>query len=262
MPISEQQNSNSPKASYKTTRRGLVAAAAVFAAMVSTRKAHAFARPPWEPPPGGGGGGHCVLRGTHIMTPTGEIKVEDLAIGDLIATVDGTAKPIKWIGRRKHDRVSADDLPIKITRSALGHLVPHADLYVSPLHALYIDGILVPAGNLVNGRSIVQCTSADIGAIEYFHVELDGHDVMFTEGAATETLLAGGERQFDNWSGDVVAVDNTGELASFAPRLPTRQSAILRSRLRSAVSPLIDVRQPGDIIWERLAERAEIQIAA
>lgn len=257
--IDEIRDTQSPQANYKTTRRGLVAAAAVFAAMVSTRKAHAFSRPPWERPRGGGGGGHCVLRGTHVLTPRGEIKVEELAIGDLVNTIDGTAKPIKWIGRRSHGSDSTDMLPVKIARSALGHLVPHTDLFVSPLHALYIDGILVPARNLVNGRSIVHCGPADFDTVDYFHVELDGHDVMFTEGVPTETLLADGNREFDNWN---EGVEHAREAVQYAPRLPANGSAVIRSRLRSAVSPLIDIRQPGDGVWERLAERAETQIAA
>ena len=230
--------------------------------MVSTRKAHAFARPPWDRPPGGGGGGgHCVLRGTHVLTPRGEIKVEDLAIGDLVNTFDGTAKPIKWIGRRSHGGIDTEMLPVKIARSALGHLIPHTDLYVSPLHALYIDGILVPAKNLVNGRSIVQCSPADFDTVDYFHVELDGHDVMFTEGAPTETLLADGKREFDNWAKGV-ELSGDAQPVQYAPRVPANSTAVIRSRLRSAVSPLIDIRQPGDGVWERLAERAETQIAA
>jgi len=255
--LNETRASESRQANYKTTRRGLVAAAAVFAAMVSTRKAHAFSRPPWEGHPGG----NCVLRGTHVLTPNGEIRVEDLAIGDHITTVDGTAKPIKWIGRRSSDRISRDTLPIKIARSALGHLVPHADLFVSPLHAFYIDGILVPARNLVNGRSIVQCSPADFDTVDYFHIELDGHDVMLTEGAPTETLLPDGNRAFDNWTEGVEFSGDT-QPVQYAPRLPANGGAVIRSRLRSAVSPLIDIRQPGDGVWERIAERAETQIAA
>jgi hypothetical protein len=259
--VDETRASESRQANYKTTRRGLVAAAAVLAAMVSTRKAHAWSRPPWDPPSKGGGGGHCVLRGTHVLTPRGEVKVEDLAIGDLVNTIDGTAKPIKWIGHRSHGSDATDMLPIKIARSALGHLVPHADLFVSPLHALYIDGILVPARTLVNGRSIVHCTPADFDTVDYFHVELEGHDVMFTEGAPTETLLADSNREFDNWT---KGVELSGDMqpVQYAPRLPANSSAVIRSRLRSAVSPLIDIRQPGDGVWERLAERAETQIAA
>lgn len=229
--------------------------------MASSRKAQAFSWPPRDPGKGGHGN-HCFLRGTHVLTPKGEVRVENLAIGDLVTTIGGIAKPIKWIGRRKHGSSSADKdvLPIKISRSALGHLVPHADLFVSPLHALYIDGMLVPARNLVNGRTIVQCAPVDADGIEYFHIELAGHDVIFAEGAPTETLLAGSEREFDNWPGDVAG--EATRPVSFAPRMPARHSVVLRSRLRSAVSPLIDLRRPEDVIWDRLAERAETRFAA
>jgi hypothetical protein len=111
----------------------------------------------------------------------------------------------------------------------------------------------------VNGRSIVHCSPAEFDTVDYFHVELDGHDVMFTEGAPTETLLADGNRQFDNRN---EGVEHAREAVQYAPRLPANGSAVIRSRLRSAVSPLIDIRQPGDGVWERLAERAETQIAA
>ena len=113
----------------------------------------------------------------------------------------------------------------------------------------------------MNGRSIVQCSPADFDTVDYFHVELNGHDVIFTEGAPTETLLADGNRQFDNWT-EGVELSSDAQPVQYAPRLPANSSAVIRSRLRSAVSPLIDIRQPGDGVWDRLAERAETQIAA
>jgi hypothetical protein len=42
----------------------------------------------------------CFLAGTLIATPTGEVPVECLNIGDLVLTADGRAVPVKWIGRQ------------------------------------------------------------------------------------------------------------------------------------------------------------------
>jgi hypothetical protein len=154
-------------------------------------------------------------------------------------------------------------LPIKVARSALGPLVPHTDLFLSPFHSIYLDGLLVPVRNLVNGRSIVHCSSVDCNTIEYFHIELTGHDVIFGEGAPTETLLdAEGYEDFDDIPADAHFPRSIDRPTLFAPRVPANRSAVLRSRLRSAVSPWIDRRKPGDAIWERLAERAETQVAA
>src|SRR5688572_12435163 len=93
----------------------------------------------------GGRGGHCFLAGTSIWTPSGEREISTLAVGDLVITHSGQEKPIQWIGRRSVQRESGkpwsrDVAPIRILRSALAEGVPHRDLYISPGHALYLDG--------------------------------------------------------------------------------------------------------------------------
>ncbi len=238
----------------------------MFAAAFATKKARAFERPPRDH---GHGNKHCFLAGTHIRTPNGDVKVENLAIGDLVATFDGNAKPIKWIGRRRlergpGERWATDDLPVKVARSAFGALVPHADLFLSPVHAVYVDGLLIPIRNLINGRSIVQCKAFDSDVIEYLHIELAGHEVIFAEGAPAETLLATRDRVFDNWAEDAGSLAHIGadQLKRYAPGVSPSRLGIIRSRLRSAASPWIDRRQRVDVIWDRLAERAETDIAA
>ena len=133
----------------------------------------------------------CYCRGTLILTDAGEVAVEDLAIGDLLVTKSGAARPIKWIGTRAYNGrlVSGNRniMPVLIEAGALGDSVPRRDLWVSPLHAMFLDDVLIPALHLVNGSSITQPEPA--GKVEYFHLELDNHDVIVAEGALSESFI-------------------------------------------------------------------------
>ena len=80
-----------------------------------------------------------------------------------------------------------DVLPVCIKAGALEDNVPKRDLWISPNHAMYLDGVLIEAKDLVNGGSIVQAESAE--SIEYYHVELDTHDVLIAEGALAESYI-------------------------------------------------------------------------
>lgn len=139
----------------------------------------------------------CYCPGTRIMTPTGERTVEDLAIGDLILTASGQERPIHWIGRRAYDPVFAfgnrDILPVRFTAGSLGNGLPKRDLTVSPLHAMFLDGYLIPALHLVNNHSIHQITRPE-NTISYIHIELESHDVLLAEGAASESFVDDGSR--------------------------------------------------------------------
>ncbi len=144
----------------------------------------------------------CFCRGTRIATPRGNIPVEKLEIGDLVKTMGGD-KPIRWIGRRAYTgRFIAGDhlaLPVKIRRHALGFNVPTRDLYLSPGHALAEGGVLVHAWRFINGVSITQPEFVEL--VEYFHIELENHDVIFAENTPVESYLDNGCRaQFQNAS--------------------------------------------------------------
>ena len=133
----------------------------------------------------------CFCRGTLIRTALGAVPVEALAIGDRVATQSGEMRPIKWIGKRAYDgrfiAGNRDILPIRIEAGALAGATPARDLLLSPEHALVLDGLLVPAGLLVNGATIRQVDKID--PLEYFHIELDTHDVIYANGAAAETFV-------------------------------------------------------------------------
>ncbi|MBF0860307.1 hypothetical protein HKD24_14025 [Gluconobacter sp. LMG 31484] len=138
----------------------------------------------------------CYCPGTAILTETGERPVETLEIGDRLITRDGAIRPIRWIGRRAYDgRFAAgrsDITPVRIAAGALGEGLPRRDLVISPLHAMFLDGVLVPAHALVNGRTITQAEQVDV--VEYIHIELETHDIIFAEGAASETFIDDGSR--------------------------------------------------------------------
>jgi hypothetical protein len=133
----------------------------------------------------------CYMPGTRIATPAGEAEIETLAIGDMVLTASGETKPIRWIGRRSYlarfIACNPDMLPVRIQAGALADGIPRRDLWVSPRHAMLIDGVLVQAGDLVNGATIAQVDQRQ--DVTYLHLELDRHDVLLAEGAPSESFL-------------------------------------------------------------------------
>jgi len=145
----------------------------------------------------------CFLEGTQIATPDGSRAVETLVIGDLVTTADGTTRPVRWIGRQTIVAVFADPLhayPIRIARGALGGDLPVRDLFVSPDHALFVDGLLVQASALVNDTTITRAP-APAPRFTYFHVELADHALVLAEGVPAETFVDHvTRRRFDNFA--------------------------------------------------------------
>jgi hypothetical protein len=142
-----------------------------------------------------GNASNCFLKGTTIRTVSGDRKIEDLAIGELLPTMFGGLRPIQWIGRYPIKRSDPskpwvkDALPVRITRCALAPNVPHSDLYVTRGHSLLIDGVLVPAEVLINGTTITPYEAREYDELEFFHIKLESHDVIYAEGVPAETLL-------------------------------------------------------------------------
>ena len=133
----------------------------------------------------------CYCPGTLILTNRGEMPVDTLVIGDTVVTASGQHRSIKWVGSRSYAgrflAANPNVQPIRFRAGSLGEDLPRRDLLVSPEHAMFLDGLLIPARCLMNGTTIVQ--ERGLARVDYFHVELDSHDVLLAEGAASESYL-------------------------------------------------------------------------
>ena len=140
-----------------------------------------------------------VAAGTRILTPAGDVPVEELSVGDTVITVrEGgpMMRKIIWTGQQRIHlaRQPEPDLlrPVRISAGALGDGVLERDLRLSPHHAVYLDGLLFEAISLVNGTTI--CQEQGTGWVSYHHIELDEHDILLAEGCACESYLDTGSR--------------------------------------------------------------------
>ena len=137
----------------------------------------------------------CFCAGTMIATPSGEIPVERLAVGDKVLTASGAVRPIVWIGVGKAMATPGRRgaaTPVIVRRGALADSVPHRDLHVTKGHSVYLDGVLIPVEFLVNHRSIQWDDHAQV--VSLYHIELEAHDVLVANGAPLESYRDDGNR--------------------------------------------------------------------
>jgi autotransporter passenger strand-loop-strand repeat protein len=132
----------------------------------------------------------CFLEGTRIATPDGEAAVEDLHQDDLVLTASGEAKPVRWVGYRHVIAAGMADAhlyaPVVIERDAIAEGKPARDLWVTPDHAIFAEGRLIPVKLLVNGSTIRQVPRPEY---RFFHLELERHDLLLAEGLEAESYL-------------------------------------------------------------------------
>lgn len=150
----------------------------------------------------------CFVAGTAIRTPNGDVAVETLQPGDLVMTHDDGPQPLRWIGSRTV-AAQGNFAPVHIRADTFGQ---HGDLMVSPLHRVLIRDslsellfgeaeVLVAAKDLVNDRSVRYVSGGDV---TYVHLLFDRHQVVFSEGLATESFLPGPQTT-KSFEADIVA---------------------------------------------------------
>jgi Hint domain len=209
----------------------------------------------------------CFLKGTKISTPSGDRLVQNLRIGDEVQTLAGR-KTIKWIGYNKftkeEGRAWQDSvMPIHLARFAIDDHTPYRDLYLSPLHCVFFNKALIPVMYLINETSIAQGTPSEMSAMEYYHVELDTHEVIYAEGALVESYDGSNRDNFSNFIQyeRLYGAERQSRMTPFAPILRyhgRRQE--LNGLVRSLISNIVDVRDPIQIAYDQLAQRAEVVV--
>jgi len=187
----------------------------------------------------------CFVRGTRIETDQGPVEVENLRIGDLVRTQSGTYKPILWIGRRSYEKAPdasrPDNVwPVCIAPSAIGPGIPAKHVSVSQFHALFLDGALVRAKDVVNGLTIAFYVPEGLNHLDYFHLEFEQHEIIYADGAAVETMKPSWEER-----------ERFTNFAEFER---------LYGRVDTAATPCVPLASEGAVAAQRelLAARAEL----
>lgn len=148
----------------------------------------------------------CLCRGSRIHLHNGVARVEDLKEGAQVLRSDHSIATLRRVFRTT---LTADQLvqqpklrPIRITAGALGDGLPLHDLCVSRQHRMLVSSkiaermfgvrdVLIPAIKLTKLPGIY--VDEDVKEVEYFHLLFDRHEVIFAEGAPTESLFTGPE---------------------------------------------------------------------
>ena len=243
----------------RARRNTLKAASLVFGAVVATGALHKLA----SAAPGNNGnngnngnrgnngnngnggnnqGGNCFARGAQIRTRESYRPIENLAAGVEVAVRFQGFAPIKamvshTLNSASGRWVGGANLPVLIRCGALGENLPEADLCLTALHAIYVDGFLMQVGDLVNGTSIIFKEADGRDTLDFFNIELDNHDILDVQGACCESLYR-------------------AEIERCAPLLRfTDGRSKLRSHMRSVASVVVDRRLPIDIIRDTLEQR-------
>lgn len=142
----------------------------------------------------------CFTPGTHIATPRGERKIEDLKPGDAVVTRDNGLQAIRWVGAKVFPRRKVAHTPhlrpILIRARSLGNGLPERDMMVSPNHRMLVTKdrtslpfdepeVLVAAKHMVDNRGVCRAGAVDTC---YIHILFDRHQVVLANGAWTESF--------------------------------------------------------------------------
>ncbi|WP_300588987.1 Hint domain-containing protein [Marivita sp.] len=161
----------------------------------------------------------CFAKGTMILTEKGDVPIERLSPGDMVITRDNGPQPLVWVASRKlgmADLTRAPKLrPIRLASDLIG---AHAPLIVSPQHAVLFrtgdgDEQLVRATHLARMRGGKARVMQGCRGVSYFHLAFEAHQIIFANGAATESFYPGPQAV------SALAADARQEISALFPDL-------------------------------------------
>lgn len=135
----------------------------------------------------------CFTPGTGIATPDGLVAVDRLRPGDLVCTVDNGPQPLSWIGNR-FSAGTGSGAPVQVASGVLGNTRP---LLLSQQHRVLIPQALGATSELGPDRIVPVKALVGLPGVEYaprrminyIHLMCERHELIFAEGAQTETFL-------------------------------------------------------------------------
>lgn len=154
---------------------------------------------------------NCFLAGTPILTPAGEVAVEDLRAGCEVLTISGRPARVWRLVRRHVPQPSAAMMPVRIRAHSFGAGQPCRDLYLSREHAVFTGDVLIPIRALIDGGNVARVAMPDV---TYLHIQLERHDVVLASGLACETYL---EHDDDMFDGQALAPSELSDMTPYAP---------------------------------------------
>ena len=148
----------------------------------------------------------CFAAGSLIQAEGGSIKIERIKVGDYVMTMDNGYQPVRWIGSShfpSHALKKDEKLkPVVFAAGSLGRGLPKRTLRVSRQHRMLVsskiaqrmfgsDSILIAAIKLVDMPGITIEETCE--NVDYLHLLLDRHEVVFANGVPSESLFLGQE---------------------------------------------------------------------
>lgn len=139
----------------------------------------------------------CFCQGTLLRLPGGVAAIETLVPGDRVETMDHGAQTVRWVGRQTVAG-GGDFAPVRFETGTIGNDRP---LTVSPQHRVMLAGawadllfaepeVLVPARHLVG---LCGVSRVPMAKVTYLHLLFDRHEIVFSEGAPTESFHPGSQ---------------------------------------------------------------------